>query len=192
MALFRQSPDRSAIKDRDAAKANVDRLAARLSETHEAVATSRDAAQSRALSGDDGGLDAAEVAESAALRRLSTITGAHAEAVQVLLKLESQIAATLDKNTRAATVAATNAIADELARAAAGFDIAVAALADTSSRATLIAFEATGLVNFSASARLEVPAAVAVVTALLGEHAKMVLSGMAPATLPQPVAGGAL
>ena len=110
------------------------------------------------LSGDDGGLDAAEVAEAAALRRLSTIAAAHAEAEPVLLKLDSQIAATLDKNTRAATAAKTNAIADELSRAAVGFDTAVAALADVSARAALIAFEATGLANFSTSARLEVPA----------------------------------
>jgi hypothetical protein len=186
MAIFRTSPEKNLHRDRDAAHANRDRLAIRLSDAEQAVIATKSAGQRAALDADDGALDAAEHAEAAALRRVSTIAAAHAEAEQVLVRLDGQIAAALDVKTRTTTASKTVALADELVQVAAGFDTAVAALADTSSRASLIVFEATGVANFATSARVEVPAAVEVVSALLREHAKMVLSRLAPATLPAP------
>jgi hypothetical protein len=188
MAFFKEAPIKGLTRDRDNAKANRDRLAVRLTDAEEAVISSKSAAQRAALDGDDGALGHAEIAESAALRRLSTITAAHAESENLLALLESQIAATLDKKQRVSTAAETNAMADELIQAAAGFEIAVAILADVSSRAALISFEATGVATFATTSRLEVAAAVEVVSGLLREHAKQVLAGAAPATLRQPEA----
>lgn len=188
MPIFKSSLEKTLQRDRDAAITNRDRLAVRLTDAEQAVITSKSTARRAALDGDDGGLDAAEHAEGAALRRLSTITAAHAEAEQALVLLDGQIAAALDSKTRTATAAETVALADELVQAAAGFDIAVAALANVSTRAALICFEATGLASFSNSSRVEVPAAVEIVSALLREHAKAVLNDTAPATLPTPTA----
>jgi hypothetical protein len=188
MAIFKASPEKTLQRDLDNAKANVDRLAVRLTGAEQAVITSKSAAQRAALDGDDGGLDAAEHAESDALRRLSTIVAAHAEAEKLVALLESQIAAMLDKKTRAATAAETNAIADELIQAAAGFDVSTGILADVSARAALISFEATGLASFTERSRSEVTAAVEVISALLREHGRAVLRGGAAATLPTPEA----
>jgi hypothetical protein len=186
MALFQKSPGKTLQHDRATALSNRDRLAARLTEAEDAVIATKSAAQRAAIEGDDAGLDAAERAGSAATTRLATITAAYAEAEQVLAKLDGQIAATLDKNTRAATAVEANAMADDLIQAAAGFDIAIAALADVSIRAASIVFEATGLAAFSASSRTEVPQAAEVVASLLRDHGAAVLVGMAPATLPTP------
>jgi hypothetical protein len=100
--------------------------------------------------------------------------------------LEGQIAARLDETTRTATAAETNAMADELIQAAASFDIAIRQLGDISTRAALISFEATGLANFSASSRVEVPAAAGIVASLMRNYAAAVLEGSAPAILPTP------
>jgi hypothetical protein len=186
MAIFQKSPEKTLQRDRDTALANRDRLATSLTAAEDSVIATKRAAQSAALSGDDAGLDAAEHAEAAALRRLATIEAAHSEADRVLALLEGQIAARLDETTRAATAAETNALADELIQAAASFDIAIRQLGDISNRAALISFEATGLANFSASSRVEVPAAAEIIASLLREHAKQVLNGMAPAMLPRP------
>jgi hypothetical protein len=182
MALFQKSPE----KTRDAAASNVARLAARLTEAEDAVIASKSAAQRVAMSADDAGLDSAEQAEAAALRRLATITTAYAEAEQILAKLDGKIAAVTEKTLRTATAAEANAMADDLIQAAAGFDIAIAALADVSIRAASIVYEASGLAAFSTSSRTEVPAAADIVASLLRDHGAAVLNGMAAAVLPTP------
>jgi hypothetical protein len=92
LALFTKQPEKALTRDRDLAKANVDRLAAKISDAEVALIAAKSLAQSRALSGDDGGLDAAEAAERAALHRHSTLSAAHTEAGKLLALLESQIA----------------------------------------------------------------------------------------------------
>ena len=72
MAIFRQAPEKNLARDRDAAKANADRLALKLTEAEQAVISAKSLAQRAALDGNDSALDAAVVAEGAALRRLST------------------------------------------------------------------------------------------------------------------------
>jgi hypothetical protein len=92
LALFTKQPEKALTRDRDLAKANVDRLAAKISDAEVALIAAKSLAQSRALSGDDGGLDAAEAAERAALHRHCTLSAAHTEAGKLLALLESQIA----------------------------------------------------------------------------------------------------
>lgn len=186
MALFPKSAEKTLQRDRDAAKANVERLAIKLTASEDAVIASKSAAQRAALDGDDAGLCASEVAGQGAVARLAIISDAYAAAEQILASLEAKIAAASEKTLRAATAAEANAMADDLIQAAAGFDIAIAALADVSTRAALIVFEATGLASFSTSSRTEVPQAAEIVAGLLREHAAAVLAGMAPAILPTP------
>jgi hypothetical protein len=85
MKIF-SNPDKTAIRDRDDAKTNRDRLAAKLVEAEAAVI--------------------AKAAEGAALRRLDTIRAALAESEQLFATLEGQIAVTADSKQRVATNAA--------------------------------------------------------------------------------------
>lgn len=186
MAFFKEAPIKGLTRERDSAIVNRDRLAARLTAAEQAVIDARTLAQRHALSGDDSALDAAEQAEGAAVRRLNTIVAAHAEAEGILTLVEGEIAVTLEKKLRAASAAETNTIADELVQAGAGFDIAIGVLADVSSRAGLISFEATGLANFSTSSRIQVSEAVEVVSQLLREHGRAILNHQAAAALPKP------
>src|SRR6202142_321956 len=79
MAFFKEAPIKSLTRDRDLAKANYDRLALKLTDAEANVIATKSLAQRAALDGDDGGLDAAEAAERAALHRHGTLSAAHAE-----------------------------------------------------------------------------------------------------------------
>jgi hypothetical protein len=186
MALFKSSPTKTLERDREAAVLNRDRLAAKLTDAEQAVITSKSAAQRTALDGDDTGLDTAEHAEAAALRRLGTITVAYAEAEQVLAKLENLISAALDDKTRRATAAETEALASDLEHAGESFNIAITTLAAITAKVSPFVFEARGLEAYSASSGVQVPEAITVIASLLREHGRSVMNGSAPATLPSP------
>jgi hypothetical protein len=186
MALFRQSPEKSVVKDRDVAQANVIRLAAKLTEAESAVIATKNATWQVALAGDDDGLDAAESVERAALHRLGTLSAAHTEAGKLLALLDSQIAEMQDAKTRAATNAAVLALADELIEVAAAYDASTAALAKVAGHALVVTMEANGLHVFTTSSRIEVDAAAKVVATCLREHGRAVLNGLAPAAMPKP------
>jgi hypothetical protein len=184
MAFFKEAPLKSIVRDRDAAQVNVDRLAIKLIETEAAVIATKSAAQQAALKGDNRGLDAAENAGAAALRRHATIVAAHAEASKMLTALSEQIATMTDQKARTATASEVSALAADLAQAGASFEIAVTELVTLTERASSIIYEAGGLRNYAASSKIEVPVAVGIIGELLNEHVKQVLAGSAPATLP--------
>jgi hypothetical protein len=186
MALFTKAPDKT--RDRDNAIVNRDRLAVRLTAAEQSVTTTKNAAQAAALAGDDSALDSAEAAEGAALRRLTTIRAAHAESEKSLALLEDQLVTMADQKLRTATADETNELADALAQAGQSFDISISELVTLTTKAALFIFESRGLEAFSTSSAIEVPAAIEIISALLREHAKMVLNGTAPATLPTPEA----
>jgi hypothetical protein len=188
MALFQKSSEKSAAKDRDDAQANVARLAGKLSEAEVAIIAAKGLAQLAALSGDDGGLDAAEAAEHTAQRRHGTITAALAESKKLLTLLESQIAEVADKKQRSATAAEVEALAADIEQAAESFDIAISALSAITAKIAPFVSEARGLEAFSASSKIEVPSATTIIASLLREHGRAVLRGEAAATLPTPEA----
>jgi hypothetical protein len=119
MAFFKEAPIKALTRDRDVAKADVDRLSKKLSDAEQAVTATKSAAQRAALDGDDGGLDAAEASERAALHRHGTLKAAHTEAGKLVALLDGQISEMNDAKTRSATNAATLALADELTQAGA-------------------------------------------------------------------------
>jgi hypothetical protein len=184
MAFFKEAPIKGLTRDRDNAKANVDRLSLKLHDAEANVIATTSLAQRAALDGDDGGLDAAEAAERAALHRHGTLAAACGEAGKLLALLESQIAETLDKKTRAATALATNALADELVEVAAGYHASTSALAEVATRALAVTMEANGLAVFTASSLIEVAAAIPVVAEVLRQHARAVTNNLAPAAMP--------
>jgi hypothetical protein len=63
--FFKEAPIKSVTRDRDNAKANVDRLAAKLIAAEQAATTRKSTTQAAALDGNDAALAAAETAERA-------------------------------------------------------------------------------------------------------------------------------
>jgi hypothetical protein len=190
MALFQKSnPEKAAEKRATDARAARDKLASRLAQAQGVVAETHKTLQRLVVeSADDAALARGEALLHEAERRVATLLPVLSEIENSIPAFDREIADLAEKNLRAATAAETNAIADELIQAAAGFDIAVGILSDASARAALISFEGTGLASFSVSARVEVPAAVEIVSALLREHGRAVLRGDRAATLPTPEA----
>jgi hypothetical protein len=186
MIFPKSTPEKNALRERDKAKANVDRLALKITAAEDAVITAKALTQSCAMSGDDVGLGPAEATERDALHRLGTIVAAHAESENVLALLEAKLATMADQKLRTATAISVNKLADELIEAGAAYDASTAILADVSTRVLPLTFEATGLSVFSQSSRAEVRAAVEVVSMILREHGRAVLNGLAPAEMPKP------
>jgi hypothetical protein len=186
MALFSKNPDKTLVSDRDAAKSNHDRLAARLTDAEANVIACKTASQTAALDGDDGSLDLAETAERAALHRLTSLRAAHGEAGKVLTALETQIAETTDKKVRTATAAATDELAAELIEAGAGYLASTALFNAVCARVKAVTMEANGLELFTASSQIEVSAAIPVVVECLRQHGRAVLNRLAPAEMPKP------
>jgi hypothetical protein len=189
MAIFRQSLERSIVKDRDTAQANCIRLATKLTDAEAAVTARRREAQQLALNGaDDGVLNAAEATLRGALDRQTTINAASTEAGKLLALLESQLAGTLDKKLRATTAAELTAMSDDLSQASDGVDIATTALSKIATRAAMFISEAKGLEIFATSSLVQVPEASNYIGLLLRERARQVIDGSAPASLPTPEA----
>jgi hypothetical protein len=186
MAFFKEAPIKGRTRDRDAAKANVDRLAAKLNDAELAVIAAKTLAQSLALSGDDAGLDAAEATERAALHRLGTMRTAHADAGMSLALLESQIAEMLDKKVRAVTASEVDALATDLEGVATECDQVMSKMAAISGRAAMFIPEAMGLEVFASSSKVQVAPAVELVATLMRNHAAAVLNGSVAATVRQP------
>jgi hypothetical protein len=185
MALFTKAPEKTLTRDRDLARSNRDRLAIRLNDAERATISAKSLAQRAALDGDDGALDAAEAAEHASLRRLSTIGAALGESEKLLALLESQLATLADQKQRAATTLATNALADELVEVADAYLASTSALHEICVRAQAVTMEANGLVAFLTTSLTEVPAAIPVVAEVLRQHARAVTNNLAPAAMPK-------
>jgi hypothetical protein len=186
MAFFKEAPIKALTRDRDAAKANADRLATKLTEAEQAVIATKQVAQRAALSGDDSGLDAAETAERAALHRHGTLGAAKAEADKMLAFLDESIETVNDQKLRITTAAATNAMADEYIEVAAAFDASAAALVEIAGRAVPITIEATGTHVLGHRFFGEIAAATPVVVEGLREHGRRVLNNQAAAEMPTP------
>jgi hypothetical protein len=184
MAIFSKSPEKLLTDNRDAAKKNAERLAARLADAEANVIATKSAAQRAALDGDDATLDLAENAGRAALQRHVTILAAHAEAGKVLADLETQIAETTDKKTRTATAAATNNLADEIIEAGDNYLTATKLFHAVCARALTVSMEAQGLETFTRASGIEVAAALPVVAEVLREYGRAVLQGFAKAEMP--------
>jgi hypothetical protein len=135
MIFTKSTPEKNALRERDKATANVDRLALKLTAAEDAVITAKALVQTCALSGDDVGLGPAEATERDALHRLGTIGAAHTEAQRMLALQDAKLATMADQKLRAATAASANALADELIQAGESLDIALATMVEVSGRA---------------------------------------------------------
>jgi hypothetical protein len=184
MAIFKTSPEKTLQRDRDAAKANVERLAAKLAAAEQAVIVAKTAVQAAALDGNDAALDATETAERAALHRLGSIRTASEAATKLLAHFEAQLAELLDKKQRAATAAELEALADDLIQAEQSTIVGMTALAAVTNRVAPFISEARGLQIFSSSSLEQIPEASSYVSLLLRERARLCVAGEVAATLP--------
>ena len=192
MALFHK-PDPAKKRQRDledklkASIADRDRIAERLREFQARATERRDAARSLVRDGgDDAKLAIVELEMRAAEDRVDTLTGGLADINNDISELKREIAQVIDLRCREETAAAVNAVADRWASAGAAFDSAVGELADLARESAVIVHDAHLLKVFLEAVQAQVPPEASLVTNVLRDHAKAVLAGTAPASLPKP------
>src|SRR6202171_2372281 len=185
-AVKRQRDLEATLKDKRASR---DNLIERLKSAEASAAAHREKA--RKLAGDaadDAALSAAESAMRREQDRAATLGDALGDVETTIGNLEREIAQIIDQRCRAETAAAVTALADKWATAGAAFDATVGALADLARESATIVPDAHPLKVFLEAVKQQVPPEAGLVSRVLRDHAKAVLAGTAPASLPQPEA----
>jgi chromosome segregation ATPase len=192
MALFKTSFEKQIQRiERDMAEAigKRDELSTRLANAETAVADLKQTAERLALDGaSDDVLAAAEANTRIMLDRITTFRAALAQTENRVAELERSRDEHADKKLRDETAAAVELLAREMMEAARVFDSAAARLAACTERAAPMVYEATGVQNFVAICRTEMPQATDTLAKLLRAHAVGVIEGSQPAALRQPEA----
>jgi hypothetical protein len=191
MALFPKAsdPQKKAQRDLDAARASRNSLIERRKIAETSAAEYRDRARKLAREGaDDQTLSAAETEMRREQDRTATFTGAISDVEATIADLEGEIAQIIDQRCRNETAAALTTLADKLAAAATTFDEPAGQLADLARDSALIVLDGHPLQVFMHAVKEQVPPTVAVITNGLRDHAKAVLAGTLPPTLPKPAA----
>ena len=192
MALFEKAdPDVQAQKAAESAlrarRRDRDSLAERLGIAEAAIASYR--LQARKLAADGG--DDKEIAKAESRMRESadralTLSGAISDVDKVIAELEREIDKIVDRRCRVETAAAVNTMANELAEAQADFTRAAQRLEGKARASALLILDGHPVSAFVMSAREQLPPAVEVIVTGLRQHAKGVLDGRMPASLPRP------
>jgi hypothetical protein len=190
MALFKGNPEKTLQRDIESARANRERLSAKLAESEQAIIERTATAQALARdNADDEMLGAAEAATRSAQDRTATIAGAMIEVELYLSALERDRDDLADKKLRAETAAEVEAMAVDLQKAAKEIDPILEKMVKITGRATEYQiWNAYGLGNFASSSKVQIPEAIDLVVASLHEHAIRVLNGLSPASAPKPEA----
>jgi chromosome segregation ATPase len=192
MALFHKSdPAKKRQRDlEDKLKATIadrDKIAERLREFQARATERRDAARSLVRDGgDDAKLAIVESEMRAAEDRVDTLTGGLADIDDDINELKREIAQVIDLRCREETAAAVNAVADKWASAVTAFDTAAGQLADLARESAVIVLDAQPLHVFIDAVKQQVPPEVEAISKVLRDHAKAVMAGTAPASLPEP------
>lgn len=151
-----------------------------------AAAKHRESAVKLASDGaDDKTLSAAEAAMRRELDRAATLSDAIAKVEITITTLEAEIAEVVDRRCRAETAAAIRALVEKWSTARGAFDAAMREIVDVARETTVIVTDALPLKVFVEAVALQVPPEVEFVTSVLQGHARAVLAGTAPASLPK-------
>ncbi|CCE00660.1 hypothetical protein [Bradyrhizobium sp. STM 3809] len=137
--------------------------------------------------GDDAALSAAEAAMRREQDRVATLTEALANIDSAIANLEREIASLVDQRCRAETAAAVTAIAKKWRSAGAAFDASLDELVQLARESAIILPDAEPLRVFLEAVQQQVGPEASMITGVLEGHAKAVLAGTAPASLPKPV-----
>jgi HAMP domain-containing protein len=162
--------------------------AVRLQTAEAKLAECRANVEALALESDEAALDRALQSRRAAEDKLAALHGAAAKIGKEVSEIEAAIDKVVDGRVRVETSAACNAMADRVQKAAAAFDEVAKELEAASKEAGLIIPEAVAVDHFVRSAREQIPPATTMIVGALYAHAKAVLAGGAPASLPRPAA----
>ena len=182
MNLFKSSPD----KQLAAARADVEKLEAKLVDAEQQVIAKRKACEALALE-PDAEQRKAEAAYRAAQDHVNiTLTPALKTKQELVRDLQAEVDRIADEALRAKTAQDDNQLADEIADSHTAVSATLKHHAELHRRAALVVPEAKGIESFSCSAIGELQPADAVVIRDLRSHARSVLAGGAPASLPQP------
>jgi hypothetical protein len=192
LAIFEKAdPDVQAQKAAESAlrakRRDRDSLGERLGIAETAIASYRAQARQLAADGaDDKEINKAEGKMRDAQDRVQTLTGAIGDLDKIIAGLEREIDQIVDKRCRAETSIAVNTMADRIAKAQAAHEAAALELELAAKEGGLLIPESLAVHQFVLSAREQLKPAIAMITASLGAHAKAVLSGHAPGSLPRP------
>ena len=183
-AAKRQRDLEAKLKDKRASR---DNLIERQKSAETNAAEHREKARKLAGDGaDDAALSAAESAMRREQDRAATFSDAIGDAETSIADLEFDIAQVIDQRCRAETATAVTALADKWATMGAAFDAVVGGLADLARESATIIPDARPLRVFLEAVKQQVPPEAGLVSSVLRDHAKAVLAGTAPASLPKP------
>jgi hypothetical protein len=188
MALFAKADAVAAIRrDFDAAVAARSKLVARLDEA-KAAADAATLAAHRLAGNDatDAALDKAEGALRAAQDRTATLTAALVHSDERITKLNDDLAAAVDAKARRNTVVEIAELETEFQSAMGDLEAAFGKLEPALARLAAFIPEASALLTYSQSSRLQMPDALALISRLLADHGVAVANGTAPAALKVP------
>lgn len=136
--------------------------------------------------GDDTALSAAEIAMRREQDRAATLINAIANAEIAIADLERDIEKVIDQRCRAETAAAVTTIVNQWRSAGAAFDKAIGELVALARESAIVIPDAEPLRVFLEAAQQQVSPEASMITSVLEGHAKAVLAGTAPASLPKP------
>jgi hypothetical protein len=134
----------------------------------------------------DTALSAAETAMRREQDRVATLNDAIANIDIAIADLEREIANLVDQRCRAETAAAIDALVEKWSSTTAAFDAAMNELVEVARESALIVVDAHPLKTFLEAVQAQVGPEADLIVSVLQGHAKAVLAGTAPASLPKP------
>lgn len=168
-------------------RASRDDLVSRRTLAEAAAAAHRDKAVKLASDGgDDAALSAAETAMRREQDRVATLNDAITKTEAAIADLEREIAELADQRARSETVAAIHSVVERWATASAAFDAAMGQIVEVARESAIIVVDAHPLKVFLEAVQQQVKPEADLIVSVLEGHAKAVLAGTAPASLPKP------
>jgi hypothetical protein len=173
-----------------AKRANRDDLVQRRAAAEASAAAHREKAVKLASDGggDDAALSAVENTMRGELDRVATLNAALATVEAAIADLEREIAQIVDHRCRAETAAAVATIVKKWGSASVVFNTAIGELVELARESAIIIPDAEPLKVFLEAVQQQVQPEANLITSVLEGHAKAVLAGTAPASLPKPAA----
>jgi hypothetical protein len=162
--------------------------AVRLQTAETKLNEARSNVEALALEADETALDRALQAKRGAEDKLSALHGTALKIGKEVSDIEAAIDKVVDGRVRRETSAAVATMATRLAEAQVAHDAAALELEAASKEGGILIAESRAVYEFTLSARQQLQPAIQMVVAALHAHAKAVIAGGAPASLPRPVA----
>jgi hypothetical protein len=162
--------------------------AVRLQTAETKLTEARSNVEALALEADDAALDRALQARRSAEDKLAALRGAALAIGKEISEIEAQIDKVVDQRCRVETSQVVTAMADRIARAQTANEATALELEAATKEGGLLIPEARAVYEFTRSFREQLPPAIEMIVGALRQHARGVVEGFAPASLPRPAA----